>query len=208
MKNLDLLQEAIKLSECTEVENLIKRFILSNEMQTNSKFDLHTCCCSPKDYYSNMKGIYHEKGYKYATNSHLLVKVMESYSEQLEGKIIDKKGTEIAGTFPNCNSVIPKDENLQFVAIDFKKILKVEKAYNLDKKTTGIISGYVTIQGVCLSIPLLAKLARFAMAYGITEIGTNGSNSAVKIGREYDTTAILMPMKPDTTKEEVKEYPF
>lgn len=208
MKNVNLLHDAMQTPDKETANQLIRRFILSNEMQTNSKFDMYSCCCSPKEYYSTMEGIYHENGYKYATNSHLLVKVMESYLPELEARIIDKKGAEIVGTFPNCNSVIPKDENLQFVAIDFKKILKVEKAYNLDKKTTGITSGYVTIQGVCLSIPLLAKLARFAMAYGITEIGTNGSNSAVKIGRGYDTTAILMPMHPDKTKEEVKEYLF
>lgn len=194
MKNIELITEALTISTDEAVSRLLKQFLLSNTISQQSKFDLYQFCDKPKGFRDTLKGVYFANGYKYATNGHYLVKVKESYIPEQEGKIIDKKGAIIEGTYPDCDSVIPKDENLTFIPIDWKRVGEIAKEYAIDLKSGKIESGYIEINEVCLHPELFGKLAVFASAYSITEIGIQDAGHAVKIGRGCEITGLLMPM--------------
>ena len=205
MKNLDLLHEALTLNENQEIERLIKQVITSNQERANKRFDIYDYCAPKDDIHDALKGVYHSNGFKVVTDSYLLIKVKEGYNSEYEGKIIDKKGAVIEAKFPDYGCVIPTDESLIYKPFPFSRILEIEKEFKLDKKASKFFAGYINFSGVLLSVPLLAKMARFALFYGFTEIGISEPNRAIKIGKGYETTGILMPItKPDPVNS--KEY--
>ena len=193
MKNIELLHQALKLNESPEVENLIKRFILSNDEVKKEKLNLFAFCGKKDQLRDSILGIHHSEGYKYATNLWLAVKVKSEYNPEFEGKIIDAKMQTIDEKYPNINGVIPKDEQMRYIPFNFSRILKIEKEFKLDKKA-GIKVGYIEIEGIRLAVEQMALIARFALNFGITEIGLNSPEKAVKVGKGNEATAILMPM--------------
>lgn len=51
-------------------------------------------------------GVFHDKGFKVASDSHILVALKEAYPKENEGKILDKKKAEIKGNFPKWRDLI------------------------------------------------------------------------------------------------------
>ena len=210
MKNIELLHQAIQTEDKTEATRLIKRFILSNDLQTNTKFNMFDYVSNDK-YRLALMGVCYVNGCQYATDAHLMVKITQPYNPDFEGKIIDKKGEIIKEIFPRCDSVIPLDTNLNFVPIDWGKVLQAEKQYKLDKKTDKELNcGIIKIGESYFSVVLLAKIAKFAKYANITEMGVNEGFRAAKIGKGTDNIAILMPMEIETDNEAAnkqrKEY--
>ena len=204
MKNIELLEQAIIVNSKEDSNQLIKQFLLSNQLQSNkfNPFDY----CDPKDFRSALRGVLHRDGCKIATDSLMLIVLKEDYPVELEGKIIDKMGSMIDANFPDFVSVIPRDENCTFVKIDSARIFEIEKQYKIDKKLKLVESGYVTIQGVCLQVALLAKMVRFANKIGTDEIGLQEPNRATKFGKGTTNCGLLMPMTPKKDYSQIKEY--
>jgi hypothetical protein len=72
-------------------------------------------------------------------------------------------------------------------------VLQIERVYNLDQKTNTIIAGIIRIKGVAFKVELMAKMARFALNFGITTIGVSDPDRAGKI-TDGINTGIIMPM--------------
>lgn len=65
-------------------------------------------------------GIYHNIGYKIASDRFILIALKSEYNENLEGKILAKDGAFIDGRYPNWLTCIPKKEDTTFTKnIDF-----------------------------------------------------------------------------------------
>jgi len=58
-----------------------------------------------------MTGIFHDKGYKVASDSHILVAVKDAYPKENEGKIIDKKKNVIDAKYPKWRELLQKGED-------------------------------------------------------------------------------------------------
>ena len=193
MKNTELLNTALQLNNSPEIERLIKQFLLSNTLQSNNKFNPFDFTAK-KDWRLVLTGVHYEDGYMYASDSHLAIKVKQDYLPELEEKTIDKKGAEITEKYPDVNRVIPPDEAMTFVQIDFAKVLEVEKVYRLDCKADKEIKiGLVKVGETYLSVELLAKIAKFALHFGIEKIGIQSPDRCVKI-TNGESMAILMPV--------------
>lgn len=205
MKNIELLQKAIALTQEQEVKELIKRFMLSNET-LSTKFNPFSFCADKKKYHEAFRGIYFSGGYMYATNGMIAYRAKEAYNQDFEDKIMDSTYNPIYATFPNIMGITPDDKKLTWIEVDFKKVIEIEKMYNNDKRLKEVASGYVLFNDVALSVPLLSKIAKFALFYGITQIGISDKEHCVKAGMGLDTYAIIMPMMPDFTSKEVREY--
>jgi len=63
------------------------------------------------DHRPAMTGIFHDKGYKVASDSHILVAVKDSYQKENEGKIIDKKKNVIEAMYPKWRELLQKGED-------------------------------------------------------------------------------------------------
>ena len=206
MKNIELLHQAITASGNEQVERLIKQFILSNELQVKSKFNLFDCVAKKDNYRPVMTAVHYENGFAYATDGHIAIKLKQDYAPELEGKTINKKGEELKDTYPNVDACTPKDENLTYLGIDFARVLELEKIYKLDYKAdTKIIQGCIKIGEAFVNIPLLAKIARFAISLDIKTIGVENSQKALKI-TNGESTAIIMPVMFNEESEAHKLY--
>lgn len=63
-----------------------------------------------------MNGVFHDHGFKVASDAHILVAVKEDYGEELEGVVIGRDGAIInqaQGHYPRWRDLIPSDEHLE-----------------------------------------------------------------------------------------------
>lgn len=79
---------------------------------------------SSDGFHRNMEGVYHEKGYKIATDARILVMAKASYESRFEGVILSKELTPIEGSFPNYKRVLPDFSKMQEISFDFEQATK------------------------------------------------------------------------------------
>ena len=95
-----------------------------------------------------MTGVYHDDGFKVASDAHILVAFKDDYDvSELEGKVVGKDGAFIDGKYPNWRSVIPDFTSnkhgyrTETVKIDFNKWAEFMKVYKADKKLNTMTNG-------------------------------------------------------------------
>lgn len=111
MKNENLIQEAIKhLSKDERNEHIIdllRRFLLSNQQQPSSKFNIYNYVVRDETR-PVLQCVYHAEGFRVATDANILVALAkQDYPQELEGKLLTKTAEEVEGRFPNWRAVIP-----------------------------------------------------------------------------------------------------
>lgn len=104
------------------------------------KFNMYDYCVGKKDWRDALKGVYHQDGWKVATEMHILVAVKEEYDKSYEGKILMPDGT------------FCKDECKQ---AKWRKIIPMEKGYLPYKVDRSVYNDW-----------LEKKRAEFAAQYG------------------------------------------
>ena len=67
-----------------------------------------------------MNGVYHEEGFKIATNGNVLVMAKFDYDSKFEKVILSKKLTQIKGQFPNYKKVIPDFSKMHKIYFDWQ----------------------------------------------------------------------------------------
>ena len=203
MKNIELLEQAILLNSKEDSNELIKQFLLSNQLQS-SKFNLYDFC--DKDQIRPLfTGVNYSNGFKAATDGYVLIKLKESYNPDLEGKTIDKKGAEIEGIYPKYNDVIPDDKYLTYYSLDCDRVIELYQEYKLAKKLDKSHEGYVIIQNVSFRVDLLAKMCRYAKFIGTDQIGLQDSKRAAKFSNN-ESCGIIMPIGTSLSTKELHEY--
>ena len=101
------------------------------------KLDIHSYVSKDKQR-PTMMGVYHDKGWKVATDGHVLLCVKQSYPEEYEGKIITKYGEVIDGNYPQYRFILPTDtSNWQVHVIDFDAVNNLLKRANAHAKIYG-----------------------------------------------------------------------
>ena len=80
----------------------------------------------------NLKGVFHENGYKIITNGKFLFMKKENYNEELESKRLNFNGN-LEEIFPNYKSVMPKNEDLteNILFMTPKKWKSIKERYDL-----------------------------------------------------------------------------
>lgn len=117
-----------------------------------------------------LTGVYHDNGHQVITNGRYMVVHNASYSSELEGKIIDRNNLQIEGTFPNWQTVIPKDDSLietqGLTSKDVKIICSQFKTNSLSKlDALSPIGLKVEGQALGFSILILKMLNKFLNCY-------------------------------------------
>lgn len=114
-----------------------------------------------------MTGIYHDNGYKVASEGHILVAMKELYPEDYEGKVLKKDGSFVDEnrTYPRWRNVIPSreiTENKRYtdVVIDFEKWKEIYSKYKAEKKL-GLEWRYVFLNNHFFQVELFNKLINF-----------------------------------------------
>lgn len=200
MKNKELLINALKISESKEVKNLITQFLLSNELQKKSKFNPYNYVSKNK-LHPAMTGVLHSNGYKVATNLQTLIAYRDDYNDDLESKIVNKKGVIIDARYPNWEAVIPTDDNLQYFDLDTSKMTAVLAKYKLDKKIDKYSKKYINFKGTHFDVEYFASLCAFADFIGAKQIGLNSNLTRACKVHAFGDVGILMPVMSECLED-------
>lgn len=73
------------------------------------------------DYRPILTGVFHDNGYKVASDAIVLVAIKSDYHEELEHHIIDKDGKDVGGKYPAWRTVIPSGPGYGSYSIDPSK---------------------------------------------------------------------------------------
>ena len=115
MKALNLIEKALELTDEADIKRLLSDFLRANTIAKNEKFDLSKYIKNAKEETTNksLTGIYHENGFRIATNGYILCVVDDDYPAEYEGKIISPKGEIIDETYPKWQYVLPTEKELK-----------------------------------------------------------------------------------------------
>lgn len=83
----------------------------------------------------NMMGVYHKKGYIYATDAHILIRKKTDYPKSLEGKVIDKKGTVLGDRYPDADGLISSKTGYVPYSVDVNMLANTADACIKSRKS-------------------------------------------------------------------------
>lgn len=168
------LNEIYQLTDREDVKRLVLEIIRAEQSGGSKKFDYYKFV--DKDGFRPvMTGVYHDNGFKVASDGHILVAFKDDYDvNELEGKVLRKDGTILTdGKYPNWRSVIPQLSELekrkkQVVEIDFAKWDEVFSVYKAEKKL-GEQKQYVKVGESYYKIELFALVVAAMKRIGSSE---------------------------------------
>lgn len=160
-------------SMCSEDMGYFKELIeaiirIESEPKTKSKFKIWDYV-SDDDLRPVMCRVFHDSGFKVASDGHILVAAKEDYDPSLEGRLMLKNGTlapENAYRYPKWRDVIPNPQLIEMVPVklDFEKIRGFEAEHKAKIKAQGIKrqDAYVRVTKNCwFKLNYLMKAVKF-----------------------------------------------
>ena len=162
---------------------------------TSTKFDIYKMAAKDETRPA-MCGVFHDRGYKVASDSHVLVAIKDTYDEALEGHILDRTGKDIVGKYPKWDLVFPKEEGTGY-NIDTQKVYDLLKQEKVEKKAAGKWGSprraYVKVGETFFRADKLGMVCTFMDAYGTNELRIIDSKRAVAVYAPDGSKALLMP---------------
>jgi len=155
--------------------------------------------------------VFHDSGFKVASDGHILIALKEEYAPELEGRLMKKDGVLLIedAKYPKWRDVIPNPEldGMIPVVLDFAKIREIENDFKAKVKAMGStynnVFGYVKVTDkYTFKLQLLMKMVRFMEHIGTNEllVDPNGRRAVLAVGGE--SRGILMPVYPDPETSE------
>lgn len=84
-----------------------------------SKFDIFNFVCKDFNLRPVMCGVYHDEGWRVASDLHIMVAIKETYADEYEHKILCKDGSFVEdGKYPNWRSIIPDGKDYEEYEFD------------------------------------------------------------------------------------------
>jgi hypothetical protein len=156
-----------------------------------------------------MQGVYHDDGFKVASDGRILIAIREEYNKDFEGKILAKDGSFIKRCYPRWRCVIPQEEG-EFYEIDESKfteqLAKKRAEYKMQyvKAKRWDSSWVVKIGGAYYSAEYFAKVLTAMKYIGITKVQLVGNDAKMLLHKSDDAILILMPRY--VTENDVADY--
>lgn len=180
--------------------------------QKLGKLDLYDFTDNKDTYRNWVRAVHYMNGYRYASETHILIKIKSDYPIEMEGKSICKDGSELSDVrLPNFDSVIASWDSLQTSSdfkIDFDRLnecVKQAKAHKKIYKKATISILELGDTGTYVDAFLFFKFANAIKALG-------GDTCKVKVGqyahsinyKSDDVDILIMPqMKPECIDDNV-----
>ena len=132
MKNLETI---LKMQTVEEIHSFVKLQIFENTNVKTAKFNIFNYCGKKDLLRPSLFGVFHDKGYRVATDAYQMTVIKSDYPQEYEGKIIDKEGKEIDARFPNYEAILPKlSSELTEISVNVDEIKNQFKQYKAFKK--------------------------------------------------------------------------
>ena len=188
------------------IKSLVVEIIRAEENDGKAKtekFNLYDYTEKKKNYRPVMECVYHDGGYKVASNGGILVALKEDYDPSLEGKMFKKDGEELTDyVYPKWRSVIPKHDSEDWVRVNFKaeefnNWLKERRAeYKAENAKSIKFDDFwqVRILGSHLTAERFSMLLAVAKRFGTNELIINKKDPASAwLVENENGVAIAMP---------------
>ena len=101
----DLIQQVIRAEATTDAKK--------------GKFDIFKYTANDK-FRPVMATVFHDEGFRVASDAHILVAIKEDYPEEYEQKMLNADGSFGEGVYPKWRSVIPKPDGYEGYKVDRK----------------------------------------------------------------------------------------
>ena len=148
-EQLERLKKVIELSEGNkDIINLINEIIaldINEKKAKDSKFNIYDFVSKDKNPYREcLCGVYHDRGWRVASNSHTLIAIKEEYDKKYEGKILREDNSEIvisgrfSESYPKWESVKQSYKKKASFKIDFDRLAEWMRLYKSHHKTMSV----------------------------------------------------------------------
>ena len=210
-EQLERLKKIMELSEGNKVIiNLINEVIaldINEKKAKDSKFNIYDFASKDKDPYREcMCGVYHDKGWRVASNAQTLIAIKEEYDKKYEGKILREDNSEIVELYPKWESVKQSYKKKASFKINFDRLVEWMKLYKAHHKTLSAKekkchTEYVKVGDNYYSLTLFNTFASGMKYLGTDEIvqctEENGYKKPAFAETEKGWAAIMPIMSPD-----------
>lgn len=170
----------IDKSDAEFIKMLVVEIIRAEEnagKAKSEKFNLYDYVEKKKNYRPVMECVYHDSGFKVASDGGILVALKEEYDPSLEGRMFKKNGEEFNGTvYPKWRTVIPtRDEKwvrVKFHAAEFNDWVAERRATYKAENAKSVKfddAWQVRMLGSHLTAERYAKLLTAARRFGTDE---------------------------------------
>lgn len=166
-------------------------------------FDL----CEKDDLRPAFMGIAHLNGYRYATDTYILLKLKSDYPNEFEGRVLLKDGSLLPEqNLPKYDSVIPPiTKEHSAITLNFDKLAEILKRAKVHKKAyKKVHSAVVEFNNTWVDLYLFEKFAKVMKEYNITEFYFKNPSAPIVINTDK-VAVILMPMQK---REKVEDNIF
>lgn len=214
LKTIQSLIDTISYGEVNKeliVEKLMNIVRLETPQAKGSKFDIFKFT-SKDDLRPIMTGVFHDKGNKVASDSHILAVIKEDYDESLEGQVVMKDGSlyktatqSFGSKYPNYQSIY--SDNGERIKIDFAKVTEAYNAYKANKKAkVAMLDGedIVYVNSTWGKIPFKVEMfytfAGLMNYLGTDELRVPANNRASSVNTD-NGWGLIFPMMPQYAKE-------
>lgn len=172
MKAEDKLYEAMAVLDSDKeyrdktARELLQQFLRANMTANIGNFNI-MAFVGKDPYRPAANGVFHEGGYKVATDHIVLCRVRAEYEPDLEGKIVDKNGAILNENYPKWRSVVPDTGNEgRELSLNLDKLRAISKTLALREKEDRAANGSKIIigdyEGWWCKRNVLDRLIRFA----------------------------------------------
>jgi len=199
MKALNLVEKALELTDEPDIKRLLSDFLRANTITKNEKFDLSKYVSNPKEETcKSLTGVFHENGFRIATNGYILCVVDDDYPDEYEGKIISPNGEIIEENFPKWQYVLPNETELKrtiFTKNAADIIQKIREEQKVAKTSNQDVFVKITREEetVFFDAKLFVLFLNFIKKYK-TNVGIKfcGSQSCIYAKDEYGNLCFMM----------------
>lgn len=207
MKHLQKMYEM-----CSEDMGYFKELIeaiirIESEPKTKSKLKIWDYVSSDKVRIA-LNCVFHDSGFKVASDSHILIALKEEYAPELEGRLMKKDGVLLTKDtkYPKWRDVFPNPQLTVMapVKLDFEKIKGFEadfkakmKAENRKYATTAVR----VAENCWFKLEYLVKLAKVMEHIGTDTLMVNPDGRRAALTSSDKGKALLMPILGYDTAE-------
>lgn len=193
--------------------DLIKEVIRAESIAKpkGSKFDIYNYVYRADDLRPVMTGVFHDEGWRVASDTHLLFAEKAEYAEEFEHTILKKDGSFVEpATYPKWRCVLPRDDEDGYKPYEFD----AQKFYDwLEEKRTQYKTEYgkgtkfayswrVSVGPACLKAELFDKIVTAMKYLGATQLYVKDARRAV-YAKTDKGIILLMPVIQDGKEEDI-----
>lgn len=157
-----------------------------------------------------MSCIFHDGGFKVASEGHYLVAVKDEYPKTFEGKCLRKDGEFVDGVYPDWKSVCKLEQfDCSDDVFDLSRAQQIVKEYRTDKKVRIYTEFLVKMFDRYILAEQLEIMTRFASMYRDDVKILRHSEVYAKplmLSHKDDLFLVLPRLKPDSDTIKVYEY--